>query len=454
MSSTVSSPSRSAPVCVTGMGVLTAAGQNIAAFDASLRATQAGITVSHAYPSLSFPLIWSGLAWQLPIENNDKEAKTKGKDKDKHVLCPLPTLNLQTPAYGWLASDFLSRTLRRAPATLHAAAHVALEAWEHARLYDGEVLSERIGLIIAGANTSMHQGYQQSLKHQTTLSYVSPGYALNFMDTAHVGILSELLGIRGEGFTVGGASASGNVALLQGLRMLQSGAADVCVVIGALADLSPLELQAFRNLGALGGHGYEAMPDKACRPFDTGRNGFIYGQGAGCLVLETAVSAKKRQAPCLGYLLGASQVLDANHLSNPSVEGEVRAMQRALQQAKLNPSGVHYINTHGTASALGDETELMACQQLLGTHISDCWLNSTKALTGHCLWSAGIIEAISTLLQLNGHYLHGNPTLDKPIGDARFVGKQSVASDATIALSNSFGFGGINSSIVLQQGAV
>ena len=423
-----SSTTVKSPVAITGMGVLSAIGDDLSSVDDSLRSSRLGISKSDAYPELSFPVYCGSLS--------NPDTVTVSAISQQHT---------------WLSANQLARVLRKAPISIRAATSVAAQAWEHAQLHQTDSDPTRIGLVIAGTNLSQHDQYQHYSRFSQTPDYLSPAYALQMMDTHHVGTLSELLGIQGEGITVGGACASGNVGLLHGLRMLRSGAADICVVVGAMADLSPMALQAFYNIGALGGHHPDLAPNQASRPFDQTHHGFIYGQGAGCMILETTDSAKKRQVPVLGNLLAASQVLDANHLSNPNEDGEARAMRQALAQANLDPSDIDYINTHGSSSPLGDQTELAACQAVFGEHLNDCWLNATKALTGHCLWSAGVIEAIATVLQLNGGYVHGNPNLDDPIDQARFVGKASTAANLTTALSNSFGFGGINTSVILGQ---
>ncbi|MEM7345723.1 MAG: beta-ketoacyl synthase N-terminal-like domain-containing protein, partial [Chloroflexota bacterium] len=254
-----------------------------------------------------------------------------------------------------------------------------------------------------------------------------------------------------EGLTVGGASASGNGGIIQGYRLVQWDLADICVVVGAIQDLSPLEIQAFNSLGALGGKTITEAT-QVCRPFDARREGFIYGQGAGCLILESEASAKQRGVTLLAELAGCSLVLDGNHLTNPNPEGEARAMQQALQMANLSPGDVDYLNTHGTSSVLGDEAEINAIKAVFGEFTANVWLNSTKSVTGHCLTAAGVIEAIATILQMNGGFAHPNLNLEQPIDDqCCFVGQKSHPLNINVAMSNAFGFGGINSSVVFKQ---
>ncbi len=145
--------------------------------------------------------------------------------------------------------------------------------------------------------------------------------------------------------------------------------------------------------------------------------------------------------------------LDGNRLTNPNPTGEARAMRQALYTAGLSPEDVAYLNTHGTASVLGDEAEIAAIKEVFDQTASEIWLNSTKSLTGHCLTAAGAIEAIATIIQMNEDFLHPNLNLEDPMDETcRFVGGQSQPATINIAMSNSFGFGGINSSIIFKRG--
>ena len=218
-----------------------------------------------------------------------------------------------------------------------------------------------------------------------------------------------------------------------------------------MADLSPMELQGFFNLGAMGGKKYKDLPTKACRPFDRDHEGFIWGQASACIVLESVRSMAARGARGLAELIGGSVVLDGNRLADPDVDGEVRAMKTALKSAELNASDVNYLNAHGTSSPLGDQTEVKAIRRVFDTCLKDLPINATKGLTGHCLYSAGVIEAIATTIQIRGAFLHPNKNLYHPIDEhCRFCGATSEPTAIQVAMSNAFGFGGINTSILIK----
>lgn len=341
------------------------------------------------------------------------------------------------------------RVAGRAPKALQLTTAAALEAWLSAELHQDTPDGSRTGLVVAGHNLT--KGYSADLyeKFREKPEYLVASYGLNFLDTHHVGTLSELLGIQGEGFTVGGASGSGGVALVDAFRLVHHGYMDRCLVVGAPAILSAMEHWAFFQMGAMGGKTLGNRPSAACRPFDKGREGFVPGEGAAALLLESTRAAEARKAQPLARLASATRKLDGNRMTDPSQEGEMAVMRAALEQAGVAPERVAYINAHGTASTLGDQVEAAAITEVFGQMP---WVNSTKSIVGHCLFAAGIVEAVATILQMRHGFLHGNANLDKPMeGAPRLVPAQGVSAAAPTALSNSFGFGGINASALFLQ---
>jgi len=355
---------------------------------------------------------------------------------------------------GKAEAEIISRArqaARRAPLPVQWTVAAAMEAWDQAKL--SGIDAERIGIVVAGSNLSQNLQYSLNPGFLENPEYISPNYALNYLDTNYVGTLSEIFGIHGEGFSVGGASSSGNVGIIKAFQLLQLGILDVCMVVGAPAVLSPMEIQSFCNIGAMGGKFYANKPQEACRPFDMEHEGFIYGQGAACIIMESSEFAKNRDALIYAEILGGAIVLDGNRLSNPSEEGEVRAMTNALSQAGVKAEQINYINAHGTASPIGDETEVNAVKRVFSENLKDIRVNSTKGLTGHCLYSAGVVEAVAAIIQMNEGFLHPNLNLVNPIDmQIRFCGPEKSRADILYSMSNSFGFGGFNTSIVLRRG--
>jgi len=262
---------------------------------------------------------------------------------------------------------------------------------------------------------------------------------------------SELLEARGPAFTVGGACASGNLAMMAGLDLLRAGRADAVVVSGSPIELEPLALHGWALLDALSFHSFNDAPERASRPFDRLREGFVPSEGAGALVLETLDSARRRGAAIHAEVLGASSVSDACRLTKPDLDGQRRAMELALADAAVTPSDIDYVNAHATSTPLGDAVEVAAIKTVFGERAREIPVNSTKSMTGHCLCAAGVIELIATIVQMQRGFVH--PTINQeepdPALDLDFVPNRAREARIVRAMSNSFGFGGLNSSVIV-----
>ncbi|MEJ2691597.1 MAG: beta-ketoacyl synthase N-terminal-like domain-containing protein [Candidatus Thiodiazotropha sp.] len=417
-------------VLVSGLGVVSPIGLDLGEFAQSLRDGKSGIG-------------------HLPSELAESIDVKIGATLYDFVLDA--TLLKRYSAPESLIRPILKCTSRM-PLSVQATVAATLQAWLQAGLENSAVDSGRIGIVVAGNNIAPRYSFEHKDQFVRAPQYFNPRYAYHYMDTIHIGVVSEIFGIHGEGFSVGGASSSGNMAIIKAAQAISSGVLDICLVVGAMADLSPMELQGFFNMGAIAGKAFHNQPDKACRPFDVRHEGFVFGQAAGCMVLESGDSVERRQATPLAEVAGTGVFLDANHLPNPDPEGEANAMFAALGEAGLDPGRVDYLNAHGTSSPLGDITEIKAIKSAFPGLDGHLWINSTKSLTGHCLSSAGVIEAIATVVQMQNGFLHPNRNLDEPIDDkCRFCGSEAENFQVGIAMSNSFGFGGINTSIVLKK---
>ena len=409
----MSAPPRT-QIVITGMGVRTAIGATVPEFEAALREGRSGISWITAGGSRMPAAMLPSLSW---IEDAPPDAR---------------------------------RVLRATPPATQIGCAVAFEAMAAARLTSAPGWTES-ATVVAGNN--IHQRYSQ--QHYELFrkrpKHLSPRYAVSFLDTNVVSALSEIAGLRGPGFTVGGSMASGNVALYQAFHLLQSGAVESCVVIGALADYGDFEFQAFSNLGAMNSSTPEDDPAGPGAPFDSRRSGFVYGQGSGCVILETADRARHRGATALAELAGVSLLLDGHTASDPNPEGEAMAMRRALAHAGVEARNIDYLNAHGTSTAAGDEAECLAIEKVF-EGLPGPFINSTKELTGHTVYAAGIVECIATVIQMNGGFLHPNPTLTDSIAPRlRFVGPVARQEQPQVCLSNGFSVGGINTSIVLRR---
>ncbi|WP_155372908.1 beta-ketoacyl synthase N-terminal-like domain-containing protein [Catellatospora vulcania] len=406
------------PVVVTGIGVACSIGVGVEPFAASLRAGRTGI-----------------------------------RRQDGQVSAPLAGFDFAhaVGAVPGLPQELSRRALRKAGRSLpavQAAVAAALQAWTGAGLPAADLPGSQVGVVVGGNNVTGAAAYRMAERFRGDPVAVPGRFALHVQDTDHVGVLSEILAITGEGYTVGGAAASGNLAVIHGARMVRSGAARACLVVGAMTELSPVDRQSYLALGAMADPAAAPDDDVLCRPFDTTRRGFVAGEGTAALLLEAEPSARARGVRPLARVAGEAMALSANSLADPSEEVEVAVMSTALARAGARPEQLDYVNTHGTASRLGDEVEAAALRRVLGRD-SGAWVNATKALTGHCLCGAGAVEAVATVVQMTHGFVHPNPHLGMPLtGELRFAGRQAEPARIGLALSNGFGFGGLHSAVV------
>jgi malonyl-ACP decarboxylase len=325
-------------------------------------------------------------------------------------------------------------------ATLH-------EAWQDAALE--KVVPERIGLVIGGSNVQQRALTQIYDTYRGREQFLRPTYGMSFMDSDLCGLCTEAFGIRGFAYTIGGASASGQVAVLNAVQALESGKVDVCIAMGALMDISHWECQGWRSLGAMGSDRYANEPASASRPFDRDRDGFIFGESCGVVVIEKSESAQRLRRMPYARLSGCAMCMDANRNPNPALTGEVAVIKAVLEDAGLDPMGIDYINPHGTGSMIGDTTEL---DSLLQCGLDHVYLNTTKSIIGHGLSSAGAAELIAILLQMEAGKLHPSRNLDNPIiSSFKWVRRQAISHRIENTLNLSMGFGGVNTAVCLQR---
>lgn len=416
----------SAQVAIVGRGVRCSIAEDVAAFSAALREGRSGI--------------------RLRVDARPREPKLAARIEGADFAAWLDTLAVLEPEIWGRAR----KVLKNAPRGTRFGVMAAVEAWREAGAPADT--PDRTGLIVAGSNLNQDYSAENMLAVASEGRRPNPKYALSYSDSNYVGCISEILGLRGPGSTVGAASASGNAALFHAWHWVRSGVVDRCVVLGASTTLAAAELEGFSILGAAS---LAETPEQGCLPFDRAANGFVWGEGTAAVVLERSAVAHARGARIHGSLLGASLLMDARHGPEPSAEAEARAMRAALQAAGVSGDAIDYINTHGTGSAAGDQAECEALRAVLGPYIGRPWINATKALTGHCLSGAGIVEVLACLLQMEGDFVHGNPRLEKPIDEQlRLVGKSAEPAVLQIALSNGFGFGGFNGSVVIGKGGI
>jgi 3-oxoacyl-[acyl-carrier-protein] synthase II len=329
-----------------------------------------------------------------------------------------------------------------------------IQAMENSGLVATEETAHRIGCVIGsgigGLASIEHAAATITEKGPRRISpFFVPGAIINMV----AGNLSIKYGLKGSNLAVSTACTSGTHSIGLAVREIMYGYADAMVCGGAEMATTPVGIGGFGAARALSTRNEE--PTKASRPWDRQRDGFVLGDGAGALVIENYEFAKARGATIYGEILGFGTSGDAYHMTSPpdSGEGAARAMRNALLDAGLNPTSVGYINAHGTSTGAGDMAECAAIKGVFGEHAYQLGVSSTKSMTGHLLGAAGAIEAIFATLALRDQVMPPTINLDDPDEgcDLNFVPHQAQERAFSVALSNSFGFGGTNGTLVFRR---
>jgi len=341
---------------------------------------------------------------------------------------------------------------RRLDRSAQFAMVAAQEAWEDARLVDADLDRERLGVAMAsgigGVNTLL-ANYDSLLEKGPRR--VSPLAVPMLMPNAPAANIGLYVGARAGVHTPVSACASGNEAIALGLDQIRLGRADVMVVGGTEAAVHPLPMAAFANMMALSKTGSEegGDPTATSRPWDVRRDGFVLGEGAGVLVIEEYDHAVARGATIYAELLGAGITNDAHDIAQPDPEGRggTRAIQRALEDARIEPADVVHVNAHATSTPQGDVAEGLMLHATLGKFAEEVVVTSTKSMTGHLLGGAGALEAVATVLAIRDRVSPPTINLDERDPavelDIPTTARELRAGDIA-ALNNSFGFGGAN----------
>ena len=330
----------------------------------------------------------------------------------------------------------------------------AHQAVVQAGLDKGVPNADRVGVII-GSGIGGMSTYEENCKafFEKGPSRVSPFFVPMFIPDIAAGLVSIKYGMRGPNYATVSACASSAHALGECYRLIRDGTADAMVSGGAEAAITGLTVAAFANMKALSARNDD--PERASRPFDKERDGFVLGDGAGALVLESLEHAEQRGATILGEVLGYGMSADAHHITSPPEDGHgaLLAMRNCFADAGIRPEEVGYINAHGTSTPLGDKAETQAVKGALGAHARKVMFQSTKSMTGHLLGAAGATEAIYSLLVTTRG--EAPPTINQvtpdPACDLDSVPNVRRKVDVKVALSNSFGFGGHNVTVAMSR---
>ena len=353
------------------------------------------------------------------------------------------------------ASKYIDRReARRLDRFLHFAVAAAQEAMTDARLDMAHQDPLRVGVLIGSGIGGLHTLLEQAeVLRERGPHRVSPFCVPALMLNGASAQISIMLGARGPNFAIATACASGNHSIGEAAMAIRRGTADVMLAGGSEAAIVELAMASFDNMGALSAR--NDAPARASRPFDAERDGFVLGEGAGVVVLESLANARGRGGHIYGELIGYATTGDAFHLVAPIEDGSgaAAAMRNALADADLPPTAVDYINAHGTSTPLNDAIETHAVKQTFGEHARRLAISSTKSMTGHLTGAAGAIEAVFSLLTLRDQVLPPTMNLETPdpACDLDYVPNVARAAHVDVAMSNSFGFGGHNTSILFRR---
>ena len=408
-------------VVITGMGVLSPVGNDVASFWDSLKSGRSGIGRITAFDTTGYHCHIGG----------------EVRDFDYVPYFRMPKDGKRVDRYTGLAV---------------AASKMALEdSGVDLQAIDPTRFGVMVGSGIGGLSTLEEQ---HTVLLQKAPSRVSPFVIPMMISNIGSGIISMEFGLMGPNMVVVTACATSNNNIGEAWRIIKFGDADAMLAGGAEASILPMGLAGFGNMKALSLRNDE--PERASRPFDTARDGFVMGEGAGVMVLEELEHAKRRGARIYAELVGYGVSADAHHLSAPSPDGSgpARAMQMALRHGRVNAEEVQYLNAHATSTGLGDIAETKAIKLAFGSHAKDgLMVSSTKSMTGHLLGAAGGVELAACVLAMRDGIVPPTINLENQDPECDLDCVPNVAREAKVdvAMSNSFGFGGHNASVLIKR---
>jgi len=406
-------------VVITGLGVVSPAGSTLEKFWENITAGKSAVSKITKFDVTDFPV-------QIAAEVKD--------------FNPL--------------DYFEKKEIRRTDPFIQFAMGAAVQAVKSAGLEDSNVNPERVGVLIGSGIGGLHTvETQHSILLEKGPKRVSPYCVPMEIINMASGLVSIRFGFKGPNISVVTACATGTHAIGEAYRIIQYGDADVMVAGGAESCITPLSVAGFAAARALSTRNSE--PEKASRPFEKNRDGFVMGEGAGIVVLEEYEHAKRRGAEILAEVVGYGTSGDAYHMTAPAPggEGAARAIRNALKDAKVSPEEIDYVNAHGTSTKFNDLYETMAIKSVFGDHAYKLKVSSIKSMIGHLLGAAGGVEVISAVMTLKTGVVP--PTINyeepDPECDLDYVPNEAIEMDVKYVLKNSFGFGGTNACLVLKK---
>jgi 3-oxoacyl-[acyl-carrier-protein] synthase-1 len=401
-------------VVITGMGIYSCIGKNLDEVRDSLYKGKSGLILDPVRKEYGYRSGLTGF-----VEKPDLKGKL---DRRARIMLP------QQGEYAYLAT---------------------IEALENAGIDEDYIAANEIGILYGNDSSGKSIIEANDIireKKDTTL--VGSGAVFQTMNSTVTMNLATIFKLRGVNFTISAACASGSHSIGLGYHFIKSGLQD-CIICGGAQEINHLSMGTFDALSAFSIR--ENDPTKASRPFDRDRDGLIPSGGAATVILESLESAQKRGAKILGEVIGYGFSSNGGHISNPTVDGPVRSLHMAMKDAGILAADVDYINAHATSTPAGDASEAKAIDEVFGHHKP--FVSSTKSMTGHECWMAGASEIVYSVLMMQNSFVAPNINFENPDDDSAKLNivKSAVEKDIVVFLSNSFGFGGTNSSLIIRK---
>ena len=411
--------------------------------------------------------IGRGPFWESLLEGKSgvKRIDFPGFDMDQYktkIAAPIVNFALSDYVIETKKSKYLGRTSRFAVAGTMLAlkdANLPVELTEEGskegqyHIRDVDSFSAGAILGIGVENMDLMETYHENFLEHRGPKRISPFGLPHIYMSSIASNVADRLTLRGSTYTVSSACASGTHAIINAYRQIQQGSEDVMITGGVDACITPYVFGGFVVLRAMSTRNDE--PQRASRPFDAERDGFVMAEAAGILVLERLKHALARNASIYAELIGYGMTADAYHITEPHPQGKslIRAIKLALENARISPPEIDYINPHGTSTRLNDAVETMAIKDAMGKRAYQIPVSSTKSITGHCMGAAGGVEAIATALTIQNGMIH--PTINyefpDPECDLDYVPNEPRRAEVKTAMSISAGFGGVNSVIIIRK---
>ena len=401
-------------VVITGMGIYSCIGKNLEEVKDSLYKGRSGIILDPLRKEYGYRSGLTGF-----VEKPDLKGIL---DRRARIMLP------EQGEYAYLAT---------------------IEALKNAGIDADHIAANEIG-ILYGNDSSGKAVIEANdiIREKKDTMLVGSGAVFQTMNSTVTMNLATIFKLRGVNFTISAACASGSHSIGLGYHFIKTGLQD-CIVCGGAQEINHLSMGTFDALSAFSTH--EATPTKASRPFDRDRDGLIPSGGAATVILESLESAQKRGANILGEVIGYGFSSNGGHISNPTVDGPVRSLHMAMKAANVQAKDIDYINAHATSTPAGDASEARAIHEVFGAYKP--LVSSTKSMTGHECWMAGASEIIYSMLMMQHSFLAPNINFENPDEDSAKlnIAKSTTEKDIVVFLSNSFGFGGTNSSLIIRK---